>query len=741
MSDLVSPVRMLAPAPVAARAGAALGPILAAQQGRRAPWLAVALGSGILLYFARADEPASALPWLASGGLLAVAGVLLGLRARGAEAWRWLAFLTALPAALLLGFGVAAWHAGRLPPPLDLPAGAVILSGRVESLQPLPEGLRLVLAAPQLGEGPALPRTLRLRLRADDPARPQPGDRLSVRALVRPPPGPVAPDAWDFARAAFFAGQGGSATALGSVALTPGLGGGAPLAGLRADLDREVAAAIGGSAGAVAAALLTGTQSAIDEAAMQAMRDSGLAHLLSVSGLHMTIVMGLVFGLLRLLIAAIPFIALRLPGKAVAALGAFAAGAFYMVLTGMQVPMQRCLAMAALVTLGLLVGRRVVSVRGLGLAAALVMLAAPAELLGPSFQMSFAAVLALVAGHRALAPRITALSVAHPGPAMRAWMVLAGVVLTSVLAGLATAPIGLHHFGRLQAYGVLANALAVPITSFWVMPAGVLSLLLMPLGLEAWPLAVMGWGTQAILWVASWVAALPFAAPAAPILPAEGLALAALGFCILCIAGGRVALAGLPLLAAGLAAGLVIRPPDLLVAADARQVAVRTQDGWMLHRLAGASAFVTESWARRLGVVSFGTLPAEGDGPGFACTASACRITPRPGAAEILLLRTAAPARGARSGPAPDAAALAAGCGQVALVVATEPIRARCDGSARIDRFTVWRHGAQAVWVTAAGARLRDAATARGDRPWVPPAPAPGRPEALPLAPRDPAGH
>jgi competence protein ComEC len=711
------------PLRLAAAGLAALG----RQQGRRAPWLAVALGAGVLAYFAQDQEPGLGALWIAG---LAAAAALLAVR-RGP----WLAWLLGLVAAGALGFGGTAWHAARQPPALVLPASAVILSGTVASLHPLPEGVRVALTQPRLNDGEAEARHLRLRLRADDPTRPQPGDAIRVRAMVRTPPGPVSPEGWDFARAAWFSGLGGSATALGPVDILPGGGAPPPLAGLRATLDQQVGQRIGDAAGAVAAALLTGTQSAIPAADLGAMRDSGLSHLLSVSGLHMTIVMGLVFGALRIALAAIPYLALRLPGKAVAALGALAAGAFYMVLTGSQVPMQRCLAMAALVTLGLLAGRRAISARALALAASLVLVLAPAELLGPSFQMSFAAVLALVAGHQALGTPMRALRARLPAPVAGPAMVLLGVVATSVLAGLATAPIGLHHFGRLQVYGVLANAVAVPITTFWVMPAGLLSVLLLPLGLDSWPLAVMGWGVEAILAVAHGVAAWPGAAPAQPGLPGAGLALAAFGFCWLCLWRGAPRLLGVPIIAAGLLAGMVVRPADMLVSADGRMVAFRTEQGGFLHRLPGASGFARDSWARSWGLPGFQPLPEAA--PGLTCSAKACRFRPRPDAVEAVLLITPPMPRGARRGTPPDPALLAASCGTAGLLLATEPLRPRCATGAVIDRFTLWREGSHAIWLGPHGVRILSEAEARGDRPWVPPPPMPGRPDTLPMAPRD----
>ncbi len=709
------------------RLRAAAAEALAAQHGRFAPWLAVALGAGILLYFTRPTEPASGILWLAA----ALLGLAL-LLARWAALAGW---AVGMVAAAALGFGIAGWHAARLPPPLDLPRTAVIVTGSVAAVELLPEGRRITLEAPRLGGDEPLPRTLRIRLRGNDPGEVAPGDRVSVRALLREPSPPVVPGGWDFQRAAFFNGLGGSGTALGPVSVLE-RGEGTGFAALRAALESRIQAAIPGAAGAVAAALLTGSQAAIPPAEIAAMRDSGLAHLLSVSGLHMAIVIGLVFGTLRLLLALIPWVALRVPGKPVAALGGLAAGAGYMLLTGAQIPMQRCLVMAALVTLGLLAGRRALTTRTLALAAAAVLLVAPAELLGPSFQMSFAAVLALAAGWEALRGRVQAPG--RGGWRRRLLLAFGGLVLTSVLAGLATAPYGLHHFGRLQLYGVAANAVAVPLTSLIVMPAGLLALLLMPFGLEAPAFWAMGQGVEGILAVARAVAGWPDAAPMLPPLPAPALVVGTFGFCWLALWRGRVRLLGVAIIAGALWAGLSAPPPDLLVSADGRLIAFRTASGVFLQEQPGATAFARQALLRRLGADAAPRLPADGVAAegAIACTAESCRFRPRPDAAEALLFRTAPPARGERRGTPVEPAAVSAACGQVALLVATEPLRPRCDASATVDRFSLWRNGAQAAWLGAEALVVSDRAW-RGDRPWVPPVPLPGRPEALPLAPAE----
>ena len=718
---------------VPARLRAIAGAMLAAQHGRLAPWLAVALGAGVIAYFQLAEEPGERALWTVPP--LAILAAWLSRRAPVAG-WG-----LGMVAAGLLGFGVAAWHAARLPPPLELPRGALAVTGTVAAVEALPQGRRVTLEAARLGEGPALPRELRVRLRAGDPARPQPGDAITLRAMLREPGAPVVPGAWDFQRAAFFSGLGAYGIALGPAAVEPAPVSLPGFARLRAKVEERVETAFPGAAGAVAAALLTGSQAAIPPAEIAAMRDSGLAHLLSVSGLHMAIVMGVVFAAVRVAIAAVPWLALRVPGKPVAAIAALAAGLGYTLLTGSQVPMQRCLAMAALVTLGLLAGRRALTVRSLALAAALVTLAAPAELLGPSFQMSFAAVLALATGLEALRRPLAAL------PMQRGWrrnLVLGGLglVATSVLAGLATAPYGLHHFGRLQIYGVAANAVAVPLTSLLVMPAGMLALALMPLGLDGPALWAMGQGVEAMLATARLVASWPEAAPVLAPFPGWALAVASLGFCWLGIWRGGLRLVGVPVMAGALALGMLQEPPDLVVSADGRLVGLRTAEGVFLAEQPGAGAFARDMLLRQLGAGTARTLPAEGEAArgAITCTEAACRFRPRPGAVEAVLFRTDPPPRGSRRGEAPDARALAEACGHAGLLIATEPIRPRCAATPSIDRFALWRHGAHAVRLSPAGPEIVSDRAHRGARPWVPPEPIPGRPEALPMAPRDPAG-
>ncbi|MDB5412871.1 MAG: hypothetical protein JWR10_1206 [Rubritepida sp.] len=691
--------------------------LLAAEHGRLALWLPVAMGVGVLLYFLPRFEPAEWWRYAA----LAPLPLAFWLRSR----FPLIGWGVGLIAAGGLGFALAAWHGARAPLALDLPRGAMVLTGTVVETDILPGGLRLTLGEARWSpEMPPAGRVIRVRLRANDPARPEPGDRVSVRALIRPPSAPAYPGAWDFQRTAYFEGLGGSGFALAPLEIVARDGAAPPLSGMRARIEARMMELLPGAVGAIAAALLTGGQSAIPPAEMQAMRDSGLAHLLSVSGLHIAIVMGLAFWLVRAGLALWSGFALRWGTKPVAALVALGTGGFFMVLTGSQVPMQRSFAMAVLVTLALLAGRRALSPRVLAFAAVAVLVLQPAALLGPSFQMSFAAVLALIAGYEAARPWLVRGGATRPWWA-RAGLVLLGSVATSVIAGAATTPFGLHHFGRLQLYGVAANALAIPLTSILVMPAGMAALLLMPLGLDEWPLRLMGWAIEGILAVANEVASWPGAALAMAPLPAWGLAVIGFGFCWLCLWRTRWRLLGVLAIGAGFASWHFVSLPSAMASADGRLFALLAGEMFM-ERRPGASRFIGDSWLRGSGDAEAIPLPVTGEAAGgrIRCTPGHCLLTGPDGAPGVILLRPPVPPRGQRApvdfrrGPDPA-------CGLAPVILSPEPVRGDCPGSEVVDRFSVWRDGAHAVWLDAGGVRVLSDRAWRGDRPWVPPRPLP----------------
>ena len=708
-----------------------------AEHGRAALWLPVFMGVGVLVYYGLHDEPPA---W--AGAKFAAAGFAAALASGRHRVVQAAAFAAAFTA---LGFASAQHATSRLPPiESNLPSRAVMAAGIVRAVETLPHTRRITLKAVVVGndEPPpgrsrakakfppepdrALVRMIRIRLKAGDTTVVATGDSIRVRAMLRPPSAPAWPGGWDTQRDAFHSGLGAYGHALSEIKVT---GRGAPdafashIQWLRETIAARITAVIPGAAGAVAVTLLTGAARGIPEADHAAFRDSGLAHLLAVAGLHIGIVMGFVLAASRAAFALSERASLRWPIRKITAVIALSAGGAYMLLTGSHVPIMRSFAMACLFTVALLAGRQPVSLRGLAVAGIALMLIAPYEVPGVSFQMSFSAVLALIAGYEALRPVLRRL---HGKSMARkvGWHIVT-LALTSTLAGTASLPYGAYHFGHVQLYYIQSNMLAVPLTAFWVMPAGMIALVLMPFGLEWLALVPMGWGASIIIVIARLTASLPAATLAVPHIPPWGLALLSLGIAWLGIWRTRIRLGGLALIAIGLMSPAFDRAPDILVSADAGLIGFRTSDGVFLQQTSGASGFVRDSWLSRWSVTTSTPMPPEGwAGKGtLTCVRDACVFRPRPDQMAALLIR----------GPSKPS-----GCGGAAVLVSAEPARGICayPPPRPVDRFTVWKEGPVAIWLEPTGARVLTDRQNRGTRPWVPPPPKPRKrpPSQLPMA-------
>lgn len=651
---------------------------LAAEQGRAVLFVPVALAAGIALYMALPEEPPA---WAACAVLLAA--VVLARRTRHSLVWR-------VPAAGLLclvaGLALALAAARLAAPWRPVPRTAVEVAGQVTAAEALPEAARVTLAGASL-DGTPFGRAVRIRLRADTPP-PLPGDRIRLRALLRPPPPPAYPGAWDMRRQAFFDGMGAYGTALGPVLAEAGRAGGlaAWLGRVRAAVAETCLADLPGPEGAIAAALLTGRTAAIAKPDRAAFAASGLSHLLAVAGLHIGIVMGCCWALARLSLGLSRRALVHLPVPRLAALAALAGGLGYLLLAGGHVPLRRAFAMAALATLATLTDRRAVSLRSLALAATVLIAIDPAAVMGVGFQMSFAAVLALIATWEGLRPRL------HLIGAGTWWRAPALYVLggagTSLIAGTASLPFAAYHFGTAALYYVPANLVAVPLTAFWVLPLGLAALALMPFGAAGLALAPMGWGISVILAAARAVAAWPGATLHVPAAPPWGLALVVLGAALLGLLRTRLRwLGGIPL-AAGLASPLLARAPDAIVGPDARLIAVR-QGSEVLVLANRPDPFEAEAPLR-----VWGALPARALAP------DAADIPLPQGTIRIVRAR---PAR----------------CAGAAVLLSPEPLRGDCPDIPVVDRFTVWRQGAAAILLGPDGARILTTAARAGHRPWT----------------------
>jgi competence protein ComEC len=343
--------------------------------------------------------------------------------------------------------------------------------------------------------------------------------------------------------------------------------------------------------------------------------------------------------------------------------------------------------------------------RTVAFAAAVVLALAPEALLGPSFQMSFAAVIALIAVYEAAGPRFAAMT-AEAGPIRKAALYLASIGLTTLVAGLASSPFALYHFGRFVNYGLFANLIAVPLTTIWIMPWSVLAMLLMPFGLESLALAPLGWGVHLMLWVATSVAAWPGAVLVLPTLPHWGLLVMTAGGLWLCLWRGPPRLLGAIGVAIGLLSLATVDPPDLIVDEGGKLIAARAADGGLMLRLAPQRKREAASWLRQDGQRDALPWPEAGARSGdgrLACEESGCIYR----------------ANGRSVAIVADVDTIARACRTNDVMISEEPARGRCRGMARrIDRFDVWRHGTHAVWLSPERILVRTVAAERGDRPW-----------------------
>ena len=699
------------PAALAARAFRAsaglVGTCLAAERERWALWLSVFLGSGVALYFALPSEPPY---WLGAAGLVTVAA--------GAAVFRrtaHVAIVSGALASLVLGFMVVQWRTARVAEPiLAERLGPVEVAGRVTAVESLGNAVRVIvdeLEIDRLGDAET-PKTVRIRLGGRQPPL-APGMRIRVLAGLSPPSPPAAPGAFDFQRRSFFNGLGAYGFSMGSARLEAAASSDDVrliIARLRQTVSQRVTAGLDGPEGAIAAALMTGMRGAIPASLMGAIRDSGIAHLLAISGLHIGLVAGILFFGIRAGLALIPRLALRQPIKKWAAGGAIAGAFFYAVCAGATVPTQRAFLMIGLILVGVLLDRRGLTMRLVAWAAAVILVFRPESLLGASFQLSFAAVVALIAVYEAIRARRTFTDRGSSSWARRALLYLGGVALTTIVAGAATAPFALFHFNRFAAYGLAANLVAVPITALWVMPWAVAAYALMPFGLEAAALAPMGWGIAIIIDVAETVAGWPGAVAFIPAMPTWGLGIIAIGGLWLCLWRTRWRLLGAPVIALGLASVMLARPPDILVDADGKLMAVRSADGRLAVSSTRSSRFVRDVWTRRSGqeepALAWPAPGTSADGR-LRCDSLGCIY--RSHARTVALVRSAQ--------------ALLEDCWVADVVVSAVPVRTPCP-KARIvvDRFDLWRNGAHAIWLgegDAANIRVESVNQGRGDRPWV----------------------
>jgi competence protein ComEC len=663
----------------------------------------VAFGFGVAVYFTAEHEPA----W-AAAAVTATGAATLAYCARR----RPLAFpLLALAAAACAGFAIVALKTELIAHPvLERSAYGVKVTGFVEAREERARTDRIVVRVSKFEGGRVAQPPQRVRVSVRRGTAPLVGSFISFSARLNPPLKPLRPGGYDFARDLYFQRIGAVGFVTGSIATQPPP---APpdvrlryasfIDGVREAIDKRIRAAASGDAGAIASALITGKRDAISDPVNNAMYVSSLAHVLSISGYHMAVVAGVVFFIVRAGLALVPGLASRRPIKKWGAVVALMAAACYLALSGAEVATQRAFIMTAIVLVGVMADRAALTLRTLAVAAIAVLLVAPEAVVHPSFQMSFAATLALVAAYERGMPWVAAGGNTTLSARVALWggREVVALLFASLVAGAATTPYAAFHFHRIAPYGVLANLLAMPIVSAWVMPAGLAALVLMPFGFDAPLWRLMAAGIDWMVAVALWVTSLPGALGRVPAFGVGLLLLATAGLILVCLLRSRLRWLGAALVVVASALAAVTPRPDILLSDGAAAVAVRGPDGSLSAIKLGSDAFAIREW-----LAADGDARAPNDpklGSGFACDDTGC-VAELTGGAIVAVARSAQ--------------ALAEDCGRAAVVITARSAPPDC-ASRVIDRDAVRGQGAMALYREDGQWRI-EAARPRGiSRPWA----------------------
>ena len=671
--------------------------------GRLLPWVPVAFGVGIAFYFAADREPVA--PVTAAAATVLCAAAFLLRRQK-------IFPIAVMVAAIAAGFAVATWKTRLIAHGvLARPMYAVSLSGFVEARDIRERTDRFVLRVTQMDAPRASIPLERVRLSVRKGTAPDVGSFVTLKARLQPPLAPLRPGSYDFGRDMYFQGIGASGFVTGAIkTVEPPVSGGlalryaAVMQGLRDAIDDRIRTVLDGDKRAIATALLTGRRDAITTPVNDAMFISGLGHVLSISGYHMAVVAGVVFFTVRALLALFPALTVGYPIKKWAAAAALAAAAFYLLLSGNDVATQRSFFMTAVVLIAVLVDRRAVTFRTLAVAAMIVLTLAPQALVHPSFQMSFAATLGLVALIQIGMPRLFATQDDSVTAKVALWggREIMTLTLASLVAGLATTPYAAFHFHRVTPYGVLANLAAMPVVSALVMPAGLLGLLAMPFGLDGVFWWLMGVGIDWMIVVTKWVAALPGAIGRMAAFGIGPMIAASIGIVLLGLLRTPLRWSGAVVLALSVVWALAVPQPDILIAGDGHNVGVRGKDGRLHLMRTAKDSFLLKEW---LAADADERLPTDASlADGISCDDAGCVAPMTDGGFVTLALR-------------PEA--LTDDCERAALVVTVRQTSPDCS-AAVIDLERLRRQGAMALRRTRDGF-LVDAVKPRGiDRPWSP---------------------
>lgn len=657
-------------------------------------WAPVFLSLGIGSYFLLPDEPPFSFTVLAIILLLAIQSIFK-LR------FGWIILIVAIV------FFTAQFRTVNVNAPmLNKKTGPVNVVGTVQSIETMGagQGSRITLTDIHIEDisDDDTPRKVRLRLRKDSDILI--GQRIDVLAHLNPPSTPVYPGGFDFRRYMFFKqiGAVGFIYKVNNIISEPNTYQ-INIEKLRHVIAQRIIEAMPEEQQGIALALTIGKKNAISEDVRDKIRDAGLAHMLAISGLHIGIFAGTIFFIVRLFLSSCEKIALQYSSKKIAAIFAMFGAVFYMLIAGATVPTQRAVLMSGIVFLAIILDRSPISLRLVAFSALIVLLIAPESLLSASFQMSFAAVTALVYFYDRT--RLFWIqSYNNLNAIKKIFLYFIGVCITTIIASIATAPFALYHFGQVSFLGSLSNLVAVPLLAFIIMPSALLALSLMPFGLHEYPLFIMGYGIESVIDIASYANEAPYAT-------FHGSAWSFISFLFLIISMLWVIIwkgYGKIFSVVFLFASLIFAEKDLpqiLVSSSSKLTGIRYEDNFYVSSLR-AERFVREKWEKFYGLEEGDAvaLRFKGADKNPHCGEEGCRFN----------------IEGKNVSYVINHYAQKEDCAWADILISQEPVADKnfCDAPIIIDKFSTWRNGAYAITIKDGKAFVENVYDTIGNRPW-----------------------
>ncbi len=673
-------------------------------------WFPVFFAVGIGVYFSLSTEP----PLYLGGYVCAVLIIALVVF------WRYFLLRIILVAILLVacGFFAGTMRSWTLSTPvLNQKLKPLMITGIVSDIRHYSTGkLHIILENPEIPTQSIVRplRKIRIKVHKFDEL-PYPGDKIRIRAGLLPPPPPSMPGDFDYARQIWFQGIGAVGYAVGKpVILERNKDINRLATRQRLTMSEHIRSISAGDAGGLAAALITGMRDGISKDVAENMRNSGLAHLLAISGLHMGLLCGAAFFFSRFLLSRSEYLTLRYPIKKWAALIAIGAGVVYVILSGGSTPTVRAFIMALILFFGIVIDRKAISLRLVAVAAMVILIMTPEAILSVSFQMSFAAVVVLVAAYEKINLRWARLSEKNKGWIKKTAFYISTMLFTTLVAEVAIAPFALFHFNKLVQYGLIANLLAMPIMASWVMPCVVAYLVLAPFGLGQLALYPMSYGLEMIIFVAENVSHTPGSYSLVPSMALAPLVVISVGALWFSIWRSWWKNMGLPVVLIGVAMAFFTVQPDILIDNGGRLIGVRNANAEISLSSLRAGRMTRERWAQRYGQEKAEKWSYNGNDAQektwMSCDALSCLYRPTDKSPETLIALVK------------DEMALNEDCMNVQVMISLVPVEVDCpSASLIIDQWDFYNKGGHALWLPEKSGdwiTVKTVAGSRGDRPW-----------------------